>query len=775
MLDRRTVAFGLAGLLLYVVGVTIYSLFAYQFAVDAEMERIDRRLLVGVHAVDDILGDDFLLRATTPDAIDVAEDDANIAALSAFTDTAGLAFLYAAAVDDGEVYILASNATADELERGVEVRYFDHYDSASRMLVRAYELGEIQTDTYADDWGRFRGLFLPKRLADGRTVVLGAEIGLESIASLRGMIARRQVIESSLFLALALPLFATVVGTLRRANARLLAESRTSPLTQLPNRRAFAENLDKDLERCDREDSGLGLLVLGLDALKDINTGLGHQVGDAVIAEIAEALRRAVGERGQLYELGGDEYCVVVQGGAESCERLARRMQSAFEDPLYVQSHCFYMNCSVGVALFPKDAGTRVELWKAAGGAMYRAGRSGRNQYRLFDPNQDRVVQEHQQLHSELQLALAQEQLLLHYQPQVDLTARKVIGVEALVRWQHPTKGLLPPAAFIPEIEGTALEVPIGDWIIDSALQQLAAWKQRGLRLTLGVNVGPHQLLSPGFSKRLERALHAYPELAAMDIEIEIVESTALSDFGLATQVIDECRALGVRFALDDFGTGYSSLAYFRTLAIDRLKIDQSFVRDMLHDPGDMQIVQSIIDLSEASGRAVIAEGVETPEHAALLMMLDCRYAQGYGIARPMPPEALPGWVDEWTAESALLGAEVVWNQQDVQLVGAAYGYLYWSDQVIQCIRAEDLAGPDPKCGLTCGFGRWYHGRGVRQYGQRGAYQVVGQLHDRSHRLAEELLTLAQGNGLDEARGRLHELESLRTELLNALVDLTRS
>jgi EAL domain-containing protein (putative c-di-GMP-specific phosphodiesterase class I) len=333
---------------------------------------------------------------------------------------------------------------------------------------------------------------------------------------------------------------------------------------------------------------------------------------------------------------------------------------------------------------------------------------------------------------------------------------------------------LLPPAAFIPAVEGGPLELAVGDWVIATALDQLELWQQQGLRLQLGVNVGPGQLMGLGFAQRLKQQLDRRPAIAASALELEIVESTAFSDFEQATQVMEACRALGVRFALDDFGTGYSSLAHFRTLPVDRLKIDKSFVRDMLHDPGDMEIVESVVRLAQAFDRAVIAEGIETLEHAALLPSLSCRCAQGYGIARPMPAAQLPEWIDDWAAQPRLPLAEETWGHHDVRLVVATQHYLRWLEAVASLLEDESRPNDQRSSTVECTFGQWYRGRGFARYGELAEYEVVGAVHERSHALVDELLALARGGQSEAARALLHELKALRDELLAAMSALMR-
>jgi EAL domain-containing protein (putative c-di-GMP-specific phosphodiesterase class I) len=251
---------------------------------------------------------------------------------------------------------------------------------------------------------------------------------------------------------------------------------------------------------------------------------------------------------------------------------------------------------------------------------------------------------------------LLSEQFVLYYQPKVNLVDGSLVGVEALIRWQHPERGLLLPAEFLPQLHGSELEAAFGFWVLQSALEQVARWANAGLTINVSVNVSANHLLQPSFYPQLLSVLAQYPQVGAEQIEFEILESAAIADIGLAVDILHRCRALGVHFALDDFGTGYSSLTYLRQLPIDTLKIDQSFVRDMLSDPDDLGIVESVIQLASVFKRQVIAEGVETLEHGDALLRLGCCYAQGYGIAKPMPAADFLVWREQWLAQhSAVL------------------------------------------------------------------------------------------------------------------------
>jgi EAL domain-containing protein (putative c-di-GMP-specific phosphodiesterase class I) len=284
---------------------------------------------------------------------------------------------------------------------------------------------------------------------------------------------------------------------------------------------------------------------------------------------------------------------------------------------------------------------------------MYQAKLAGRNRFHIFDAVQDSSLRFHHESLGRMGMAIAQGEFVLHYQPKVNMHTGEVIGAEALIRWQHPEKGLLLPGAFLPLVEDHQLAVDLGEWVIDTALTQIGLWNAAGLHLPVSVNVGARQLQQGDFVASLQAIMARHPLVSPASLELELLETSALVDIERVSTVITHCQAMGVKFALDDFGTGYSSLTYLKRLHVTLLKIDQSFVRDMLDDPDDLAILQGVIGLAASFHCDVIAEGVETVEHGTALMHLGCKLAQGYGIARPMPGERLPDWARTWKPDTA--------------------------------------------------------------------------------------------------------------------------
>jgi len=419
------------------------------------------------------------------------------------------------------------------------------------------------------------------------------------------------------------------------------------PLTGIPNRRLFADRLGQAINRTRRGGKALAVCYLDLDGFKPVNDRHGHATGDRLLIEITERLKGVLRAEDTVARLGGDEFVLLFTDLAQTGEiRLVlERVLETVSAPVRIGDIVVSVSASIGATLYPADDADADTLLRHADQTMYRAKEAGKNRYHLYDPGHDRQKQERRHQLRRLCEAFENSEFVLHYQPKVDLLSKELVGAEALIRWRHPEQGLLLPESFLHYLNGNDLEIAVGEWVINSVLGQIAAWNALGLPLKASANVSANHLLQADFAERLRRMLEGHPDVAPSDLELEILESAALSDIVQASRVLADCQAQGVRFALDDFGTGYSSLTYFRRLPVDILKIDQSFVRDMLVDPDDLGIVESVVRLANAFNRVVVAEGMETPEHGALLVQLGCRLAQGYGIAPPMPAEQLPGWL----------------------------------------------------------------------------------------------------------------------------------
>ncbi|TCS40444.1 EAL domain-containing protein [Reinekea marinisedimentorum] len=423
-------------------------------------------------------------------------------------------------------------------------------------------------------------------------------------------------------------------------------------LTGLPNRTLLADRLHQAMAQTMRRKKQLAVAFLDLDGFKEINDSYTHETGDQVLVTLTQRMKDTLREGDTLARLGGDEFVAVLidlDGPSDSLP-LIKRLLGAAAQPMQIGANSLQVTASLGVTFYPQTPGMDADqLLRQADQAMYQAKLAGKNRYSIFDAAQDSSLRWYHESLERIQQALDNNEFVLHYQPKVNMRTGQVIGAEALIRWQHPEKGLLAPAAFLPTIEDHPLAVSVGEWVINSALTQLETWHKRGLALPeVSVNVGARQLQQHDFLERLKFILRRHRNVAPGSLQIEVLETSALADIAQVSRLIEDCANIGISFALDDFGTGYSSLTYLKRLNVAMLKIDQSFVRDMLDDPDDLAILQGVIGLARAFKRNVIAEGVETIEHGTELLKLGCEYAQGYGIARPMPGCELAAWAEQW-------------------------------------------------------------------------------------------------------------------------------
>ncbi len=423
------------------------------------------------------------------------------------------------------------------------------------------------------------------------------------------------------------------------------------PLTGLPNRALLADRLHQALARARRHDELLAVCYLDLDGFKPINDAWGHDVGDALLIQAAQRLQLCTRDGDTVARLGGDEFIVLLCGirNDAELEKVAQRMLVEIGKPYLVGDKTATLTMSMGMTVFPRDDAEEADaLIRHADQAMYDAKRNGRNRIHRFDSESDRLRQEHQDHYARIVAALENDEFRLHYQPKVDMRSGAVIGMEALLRWQHPECGLLLPGSFLPGVADTDFTRPLGDWVLREALSQKRDWQAQGLDITVCVNIFGHHLQQADFIARFTEILAEFPDVPASGLDMEILETTAMRDLDAVSRRIQECAALGVDFALDDFGTGYSSLTYFRHLPVRFLKIDRSFVANILDSAEDQALVESLVDMAHALDRKVIAEGVETVEHGIPLVRYGCDYAQGFGIARPMPTDQVLPWIDAW-------------------------------------------------------------------------------------------------------------------------------
>ena len=548
-------------------------------------------------------------------------------------------------------------------------------------------------------------------------------------------------------------------------------------LTGLPNRVLLGDRLRQAMGQAQRDGTRLAVAYLDLDGFKAVNDDHGHQTGDELLTALAARMKLSLREEDTIARLGGDEFVVVAPDLAHSpdappevCLPLLSRLLGSVSEPVPVSGRVLQVSASLGVTFYPQeDEVDADQLLRQADQAMYQAKLSGKNRCHVFDNELDRLVRGHHEGLERIRLAMARDEFELVYQPRVNMRTGQVVGAEALIRWRHPERGLLAPEVFLPVLEGHSQSILLGEWVLDTALSQIEAWKGAGLGLSVSVNIDALQLQQPDFISRLRAQLAAHPGVTVGDLELEVLETSALEDITQASRVMLACRDLGIDFALDHFGAGYSSLTYLRRLPASQLKIDQSFVRGMLDDPEDLAILEGILGLARTFHRRAIAEGVASVAHGEMLLRLGCELAQGYGIARPMPAEAIPGWLTGWRPAPSWRNLPPI-SRDDRPILFAALEHRAWISALTGYLRGERDAPPlEPE---QCRLAEWLDREGQTRHGGQVVFEAIVRLHrEICARTSALLAQKRQGQGVAALAG-LDELHGLRDAFLERVLVL---
>ncbi|MGQ9862029.1 MAG: EAL domain-containing protein [Thiobacillaceae bacterium] len=560
---------------------------------------------------------------------------------------------------------------------------------------------------------------------------------------------------------------------------RLAWQATHDPLTALPNRALLADRLAQAIARADRDQRLMAVALVDLDHFKPVNDRLGHAAGDALLIEAALHMRAALRPTDTLARLGGDEFVVVLTDltTVPEAETILQRLLERLAVGAQIEGETLTLTASVGYTVYPLDHADADTLLRHADMAMYAAKHAGRQRCHLFDAAHDQAEQTRRQRQERVRQALATDEFVLYYQPKVDLRRGVVLGFEALARWRHPIDGVLGPAAFLPDMEGHELACALGRFALDAASERLAAWSRVGRAWTVAVNIAPAHFIAPDFIADLTAALARHPDAPPDRLQLEIVESAALADIDRAIATIEACHALGVTVAVDDFGVGYASLAYLKRLPADTLKIDQSFVRDILDDANDLALVEGIVTLAALFGRDVVAEGVELAEQGVLLMRLGCDVAQGYGISPPLPAEAIEDWVASFRPDPAwALWADTRWELADFPLLVAQYDHLRWVKSVLRVLDGQRLALSEAELDdhHHCRLGHWYDTHGRQRYGHLASFLAMEPIHAAVHETGREIVRLARMGDLAAAQAQAQRLLALKDQVLDHLARLQR-
>ncbi|MGZ4954036.1 MAG: sensor domain-containing protein [Methylobacter sp.] len=541
-------------------------------------------------------------------------------------------------------------------------------------------------------------------------------------------------------------------------------------LTTLPNRVLLSDRLHQAMTQAQRSGQQLAVAFLDLDGFKTINDNYGHETGDQLLITLATHMKEALREGDTLARLGGDEFVAVLLDleDVDASVPVLTRLLDAAAQSVHVGDLVLQVSASLGVTFYPQVEDMDADqLLRQSDQAMYQAKLTGKNRYHIFDAQLNSNLRRHHKSLRRIRQALNDHEFVLYYQPKVNMRTGMVIGVEALIRWQHPEKGLLPPIVFLPEIEDHLLAIDIGEWVLDTVLSQIALWHETGLNIPVSVNVGARQLQQKDFVERLQTLLKRHPTIRPGDLELEVLETSALDDVVGVSYVIEACRKMGVSFALDDFGTGYSSLTYLRRLPVVLLKIDQSFVRDMLDDPDDLTIIDGVVSLAHAFRREVIAEGVETIEHGTMLLQLGCELAQGYGIARPMPANQLLNWSTAWQPDPAWASQSLM-SRDNLPLLFACVEQRCWIAAIEGFIKGERDA-PLPLDTNQSRFNLWINTESIEGLSAQLDFETINSLHRQIQALSINLCELQILGQNSEAIAKLVELHDLGDALIEQM------
>ncbi len=567
----------------------------------------------------------------------------------------------------------------------------------------------------------------------------------------------------------------------RRGEAALAALATRDPLTGLPNRAAFGEEAMGLLERSASAERLAAVAFLDLDGFKELNDERGHEAGDRLLREVGARLKEAMGPEDAAYRIGGDEFALalgMLEGIGQAEERIGKAL-SALSAPFLEEGWSWRISASAGYTVYPLDeARDADELLRHADQAMYEAKRAGGGAARMFEPDGAGSLADRETL-QRVERALAEGRLELHYQPKVDMGKGEVIGAEALLRMRDEQGALVPPGKFLPAVEASDWAIRIDEWVIERALADMEDWRREGLEIPLSVNITARHLQSEGFGETVRRALDRHPLAPPAWLELEIVESAALSNIEQVRKAIRAAKGAGAGFALDDFGMGYSSLSYLKMIPADTLKIDQSFVRDLLSDPDDFALVKAIGDLARSFGKGLVAEGVETEEQGLALLRMGIAKAQGYRIAKPMPKAEFGAWARAWEGVGswgALEGGERA--DRGLAMMEAWQSVSRWTKALAQAkagdgiwLRHREVFAPEESA-----FGVWIAGEmeQAKERGDEEALELLGRADVEREKMHHhgELCCLRLLGGKEPEEEDLRLMEAAREAVADAIQPL---
>lgn len=563
-------------------------------------------------------------------------------------------------------------------------------------------------------------------------------------------------------------LFADITPIKQRQREELLRMERYDLLTGLANRIQFVEMLEQTLAQ---PDPRFAIAHIDLDQFRSINEQYGLRSADRLLEALARRLEDLLGPDDRIARLGGDEFIMLLANASSHRDLCAavERFHDAIRLPWQDGAATLRVTASIGVVEYTSNLSGVDELLNLADRAMIQAKHAGKDRIHVYDPLRDSAAQTIEAHTGRINSGVDDGEFVLHYQPKINMRSGQLIGLEALLRWQHPERGLLRPGQFLGQLRDPETDLKLGDWVLDSAITQMAAWREHGIEIPISINVSARQLQSPDFAQRVKQHLANFPSLNPASLEIEIHEANAMENVSRVSEHIRACRELGVRFSLDDFGTAYAPLTCLKHLPVEVLKIDQSFIRDALDNTDSLATIQSVIGLAAAYRRQVIAEGVESEAQGTALLQMGCELAQGNEIAQPMWANDVPAWIGARQTPLAWTACSTGLNQQDrLVLLFAEVEHRQWMRSLREMLELRSTSQPHA-IPFSCRLGTWLATHRQRKSNPRLERLIA--MHDQLHRLGDPLL----GRSRAVAESTLLDMEDLLNHLLDTLHKLSRA
>lgn len=558
------------------------------------------------------------------------------------------------------------------------------------------------------------------------------------------------------------------ISVLREQQNRLEYMAHYDLLTNLPNRILLSDRLHQAMLQIKRNEFILAVIYLDLDGFKEINDTYGHDNGDLLLKYLSNKMKQILRSADSIGRFGGDEFVIILPElkTEHDANIMLNRILDTVSQPIFLNNITMKVSASIGVTFYDhNDYLDADQLLRQADQAMYQAKLLGKNRFHIFDLKQDKDIRSHHENLEALEKAIINKEFVMHYQPKVNMRSGKLIGAEALIRWNHPEDGLVYPGEFLPAIENHHLSVRLGYWVIEDVLKQIKLWKKENYYITVSINITPLQLQENDFILKLLQILDKYPEVSTSDFKFEILESSALENINDILYIMKECIKIGIVFLLDDFGTGYSSLTYLKNLPAKQLKIDQSFIRNMLDNIDDMAILEGVISLANAFRREVIAEGIETIEQGSMLLRLGCEEGQGNFIGKPMSTQDFVQWISKWKCPVEWKKVKTL-PRDDSELLYAITEHKLWTNKVIAYFMGKSET-PLQFEHDECRFGLWLHSSRISRYKNKNGFQELVDLHKNNHAIINTYIKQHQSRSLIDVENAVKTIKNNRKKFID--------